>query len=480
MSRIFIIYCLFVIGIIAGISCKENGNNTTKGLVLTIDQAIGDTLHIAYDATCELTCTVTTNDTAAPILTWTSSNQNDVPVTVQSGNTCTLHGRVSKAVATVTVSAGTVSTSIIVKVGAASIDPTNPYDPNDPDKVSLDQSMLPILFPDNPPCALTASDGVISIDGGNNKSYWLWGDYFLGTVVNNVRINGTQLVSGNCLTVLHNGISTTYHGGTCPGTATAYLSPADQLPREGSGMYKTIVWPNHGIVQNNILHVFMSVFLKIGTGGLDIELHSTHYWRLDATTLAIIDMEQLSISTQSGAHFGYGVVEHEGYYYTYGSVACGTLCSKASIARAQLVNDKFTNWEVYTGTGWSTNNSAQQPMDGFSQTLVSEQFSVFKHGNKFILLTQNRLGGEIYTFTSDAPWGPWGNRKAHYTTPERDASYTTYNAMAHPQYPSSVGNKLLVSYCVNASGNGALARLNSDVMSYRPRFIWVPYALILE
>jgi hypothetical protein len=240
--------------------------------------------------------------------------------------------------------------------------------------------------------------------------------------------------------------------------------------------YHTIVWPAHGFVKNGILHVLMSVFLKVGSGGLDIEFHSTQYYRLNTTDLSIIDVQEVQASILSGAHFGYGFVEHGDWYYTYGTKDAGSLSYPLCAARAQLVDNKLANWQVFDGTTWSSDLTNASGLQGLNNIVVSEQHSIFKYNGKFILLTQSRLGSNIYTFTSDNPEGPWGNKKNIYSTPEySDSRYTTYNAMAHPQYAAD--GKLLVSYCVNAT---TLARLNSDVMSYRPRFIRVPYALILE
>jgi hypothetical protein len=346
---------------------------------------------------------------------------------------------------------------------------TGDEEPEDSLSVTLDDTMLSLLFPPQKD-VLTGSDGAISIEAGSNKSYWFWGDFFLGEVVNNVRISGRQLVSGNCLTVLDGEISTTYHGGTIENPG-AFLTVEPTI-----NGYTTIVWPAHGFVRNGILHVLMSVFLKVGSGGLDIAFHSTQYYRLRTADLTTIDVQELQASKLSGAHFGYGFVEHEGWHYTYGTKEEGSFSYPLCAARAQLINDKLENWQVFNGTAWSSDLANASGLQGLNNIIVSEQHSIFKYNNKFILLTQNRLGANIYTFVSDNPEGPWRNRKNIFTTPEYSNSrYTTYNAMAHPQYATD--GKLLVSYCVNST---TLAGLNSDVMSYRPRFLWVPYALLLE
>jgi hypothetical protein len=438
-------------------SCKER--KTAEDIQLSFASITGDALLIPFNTEYVLSCVITPDSGRTPILEWTSNNP-DIRIMAQSGVSCTLLSDVAGAVAVITVSTEAKSASLTVQVDDV---PENPLD------VTLDNTMLSLLFPPQKD-VLTGSDGAISIEAGRDKSYWLWGDFFLGEVVNNVRIAGKQLISGNCLTVLDGDISTTYHGGTIE-NPTAFLTVEPTI-----NGYPTIVWPAHGFVKNGILHVLMSVFLKVGSGGLDIAFHSTQYYRLRTSDLTIINVQEVQASKLSGAHFGYGFVEHEGWYYTYGTKDEGAFSYPLCAARAQLINDMLGNWQVFDGTDWSSDLANISGLRGLNNIIVSEQHSIFKYNNKFILLTQNRLGPNIYTFVSDNPEGPWGNKKTIYTTPEySDSRYTTYNAMAHPQYAKN--DKLLVSYCVNST---TLSGLNSDVMSYRPRFFWIPIGKILK
>ena len=109
---------------------------------------------------------------------------------------------------------------------------------------------------------------------------------------------------------------------------------------------------------------------------------------------------------------------------------------------------------------------------------VSSQFNVFRLRDKYVLLTQNKRfnSGEIYTFISDSPCGPWRNKQLIFRTYEQDVpNLFTYNAMAHPQFEKD--GMILVSYNVNT---GDFAQQFSDVTTYRPRFFWVEIDRILE
>jgi hypothetical protein len=113
--------------------------------------------------------------------------------------------------------------------------------------------------------------------------------------------------------------------------------------------------------------------------------------------------------------------------------------------------------------------------------MVPEQFSVFRHRDLYILLMMERdlTTGDIYSYISDSPVGPWRNEKKLYHSTEqetgREDKVFTYNAMAHPQYMDD--NRLLVSYCVNSFD---IPKIHEHVGYYRPRFLWIPMEMILE
>lgn len=109
---------------------------------------------------------------------------------------------------------------------------------------------------------------------------------------------------------------------------------------------------------------------------------------------------------------------------------------------------------------------------------VSAQFSVFRLKDKYVLLTKDRFSpeGEIYSFISDSPCGPWKGKKLIWrTTEQNDKELFTYNAMAHPQYINKRG-EILICYNINSSN---LTRIMDEVDTYRPVFLRVPADYIL-
>ena len=339
--------------------------------------------------------------------------------------------------------------------------------PIDERKVMIDTQMVRILFPPEKDI-LTGGDGAISIPIDNTKSFWLWGDSFLGEVIDNKRSNSSPFVRGNVWQLLDRKLAKTIAGGTL-------VNPEPLLKTGNVEGHAAVLWPMHGFVKNHIIHVFMSTIVQTGTGTWDFYWYSTVYYRLNLSDLSVIDKQEWLTRKQTDTHFGFGVTEYNGFYYIYGSNPQRNVTATLHVARARLIDDKLQDWEYFDGSTWVYDAKESKSLTGIDIP-VSEQFSVFLHNNKFILLAQDRFKPEIYTFTSDGPEGPWSNKKHIYTIPESvDSTLFTYNAMAHPQYISD--NKLLVSYCVNAKNTSDLYK---DASIYKPRFIWIPMEYVFD
>lgn len=337
----------------------------------------------------------------------------------------------------------------------------------DDEEIMIDTQMVNILFSPGKN-NLTGGDGAISIPIDNTKSLWLWGDSFLGEVIGNQRAKSSPFIMGNVWQLLDGESVKTITGGTS-------TNPESVLTTEKVDGHPAILWPMHGFVKNNIMHVFMSTIVSTGTGTWDFYWHSTLYHRLNLSDLSVIDKHEILTVEQADVHFGFGVTEHDGFYYVYGSNPKADFTAGLHVARARLINDKLQDWEYFNGDSWVSDAKESQSLKGIDIP-VSEQFSVFKQDAKFILLTQDRFKPEIYSFIADAPEGPWTNKKQIYTIPEgEDPALFTYNAMAHPQYGPE--ENLLVGYCVNAKNT---PDLYTDVSIYKPRFFWVSMNTLLK
>jgi len=109
----------------------------------------------------------------------------------------------------------------------------------------------------------------------------------------------------------------------------------------------------------------------------------------------------------------------------------------------------------------------------------SEQFSIIKLKDKYVLLTQSGdfLESSLYSVTSDLPYTGWKNKKELYKLKPLKVAKDlfAYNPVAHPEFTEQ--DELLVSYCVNSFN---LEDLFQDASKYRPVFIRIPIDKILE
>lgn len=331
--------------------------------------------------------------------------------------------------------------------------------------ITLDTTMIKLLCPPGKDI-FTGGDGAISIVIDENKSTWVWGDSFMGEVIDNQRDSlSNPLILGNIFVELDGTKARTISGGTPQNPTSVVIS--DSIDGK-----QTVYWPHHGIVRNNILHTYMIQIIFDPVAWLIT--NTVSYVRLSLPDYKIIDQQDIPSFAINKIWYGFGFYEQDGYIYTYG----GTESRELHIARGKLVNDKLQDWEYFDGTGWNTDASKTQKLEGLDGK-ISTQFSVFRHEDKYILVTQDgeALSTQIYSYYADSPTGPWKNKKLLYTTPEpaENANLYTYNAMAHPQYDKD-GN-LLVSYCVNSKVG---ADIWKDASIYRPRFLRVPYSYILN
>jgi hypothetical protein len=227
-------------------------------------------------------------------------------------------------------------------------------------------------------------------------------------------------------------------------------------------------WPGDAFIENGTLNVFVSKFFQ--------KDHSD-MWSFEFRGTELIEFSLPDLKPQTvhrfdkldSVHYGHAVYEDSSHTYIYGLKK-----QKAYVARA-IKGQVRGAWEFYDGANWLTDASKAAPM---MSEAGSEQFSVTKHNNTYVLIMQDTdLGRKIFSQTSASPYGPWENRKVIYETPIPDncESCWTYNALAHPQF--TVDDLLLVSYNTNSM---QMEDHYKNALIYRPRFIRIPLELIMS
>ncbi len=307
-----------------------------------------------------------------------------------------------------------------------------------------------------------AADATYSIHLPDDRTLWLFGDTFIGEVNGISIVNGSKFIRNSA--VIQEGKDLqTIHGGT-PSTPDDFI----KTNHPDSTWY----WPEHGIVENDTLRIFVAKFRHAdnGTEGFNFAHAGNDIANLTWPGLEFINAIPIQAHAINGVLYGDRILADTGYLYIYGrkSDPDNFNIPYPHVARTTEGNimDQ-SSWEYYDGFGWSTDPAASQP---FQDIPVSQQYSVSSYYGKYILLTQHIwLSPEIFTYVADTPTGPWKNKTKIYTTPETSGSTFTYNAYAHPQFNKN--NELLVSYNVN----GDFWSIFSNVELYRPQFIRVPY-----
>lgn len=217
-----------------------------------------------------------------------------------------------------------------------------------------------------------------------------------------------------------------------------------------------------------------------GDGMWGFMYETTHILEYSLPGLNLVRTTPIPFNGSEDVHYGMAALKEGDYVYIYAQVDVkndANPISEVLVARSTM-NNLYTNWEYYTGSGWNTDASSAVKLEGLASVPVSSQFNVFKLRDKYVLLTQKKTfnSGEIYTFIADSPSGPWRNKQLIFKTYEQNSPHLfTYNAMAHPQFEKD--GMILISYNVNTE---TFAEQFSDVSTYRPRFFWVDINKILE
>jgi hypothetical protein len=325
-------------------------------------------------------------------------------------------------------------------------------------------------------CGVTGADGEYSVLLPDGRTIWIFGDSFLGTVKPDrsrektipwfIR-NSMAVQEGDSLRSFYNVIDGWESSLVIPPGA-----PKGKMFSEDTLWY----WPGDGFVENSKLKVFMSLFNQAEKGDWGFRWQSSNIATFSLPDIKLEKIDHFSYPGTNEIHWGHAVCDGDKKYtYIYGAE---DKTKNLYVARAPKGNI-LAPWEFFTGTEWVKDSKLSKPM------LViqgSEQFSVFKLKNKYVLVVQEGgfMSGEICSYYSDSPYTGWKNRKVlcHVKLPDDVVSTKNlfaYNALAHPQFIEN--GELLISNCVNSF---VVEDVFQDASKYRPVFQRVPVKRIFE
>jgi hypothetical protein len=323
---------------------------------------------------------------------------------------------------------------------------------------------------------VTSADGTISIALDDGSSLFMTGDCFVGDVIGEKQRTQNEKMINNSL--VHISSDHKYLGAHYLGTQAEPFSLCTP-PEAAESPVNYWYWPGHGFQRGNVLYCFMTKFYQGGEGQWGFRFDGTDIVQIDLKDYSVKSIEQI-YDGQNPVHWGHCVMKAGDYYYVYGTRS-GADQAQLCVSRAEFdeVSGSLGTYEYFDGRSWSSDPDAVAACGGLNVS-VSEQFSIFEYEDTYVLLTQRRgqRAGEIYSFISDTPQGPWRNKRQLYVTQEQneDSDLFTYNAMAHPQFINDQ-QELLICYNVNSYD---VQRLFDDVNTYRPVFLRVPMEMILK
>lgn len=318
-------------------------------------------------------------------------------------------------------------------------------------------------------CGVTGADGFYSVPLPDGRVVWIFGDSFLGTVnPDGTRGKRSPLFIRNAFAV-QDGDSLRSLYNVIDGWESSFVIPPDAVKGTMFSEDSLWYWPGDGLVENGKLKVFMSGFYQADTGNWGFQWTGANLATFSLPEITLERIDHLDYPGEVEIHWGHAICdEAPDFTYIYGAGD-----KYPYVARAPK-GEILSPWEFYTGTEWVTDSRMAKPMTDFPG---SEQFSVIKLNDNYVLLTQcgDFLVSHLYSATSDLPYTGWGNKKElckiEPLKPVKDLF--AYNPVAHPEFTKE--GELLVSYCVNSFNlNDAF----EDASKYRPVFIRVPVELI--
>ena len=314
----------------------------------------------------------------------------------------------------------------------------------------------------------TGGDATYSVPLPDGRIVWIFGDTFIGPITPELTRKKTDpLYIRNCFVMQQGEQMNILHQGKHEEFKSMII------PMEVENGEKTELdiwfWPGDGFVQDNKLKVFLSKFHQAKKGMWGFEFIETVLVEYSLPDLTNEKKIKIPYSKKNGVHYGHSLYEDEDFLYVYG---LGN--GKPHVARTKYA-EISTYWEFFDGMAWTSDPKLSKPMVEING---SEQFSVLKLRNKYVLITQyGGLSRKVYSFISETPYGPWEKEQLLFETPIAypNQNLFTYNALAHPQFTSK--DNLLVSYNTNSM---ELEDHFTNAGIYRPRFMRVPIDMIFK
>ncbi|MHC4424529.1 MAG: DUF4185 domain-containing protein [Planctomycetota bacterium] len=325
----------------------------------------------------------------------------------------------------------------------------------------------------------TGADAVYSAALADDVTLWLFGDTWIGDIVDG-KHKGATMVNNSIALQRGKDASTAsvefFWQTTKEGEPAAFIEPAD-----GTGWF----WIFDGIVADGKLYLFLVQIIKTGKKGVFGFKHV-------GTSLAEVEnphgdpfkwrIKQYKIpygrySKNGNLFFGSALMRDGDFIYIYGgSEDWSKGMSGRSMIVARVPYNKvadFEQWRFLSDGNW------QAGMTGISKLFdgTATEYSVCYQPSieQYVAVyTENGMSKNILMRFSPTPVGPWSSAYRIYECPEVEwhKTYFCYAAKAHPEISSK--NELIITYVCNSTDFWKMA---ADARIYRPRFFRINFDL---
>jgi hypothetical protein len=308
-------------------------------------------------------------------------------------------------------------------------------------------------------------DSAYSIDLGNGRVLWLFGDSFIANSAARSRSDSVMV---------HNAIAIQTGYDITTASLKFYLnSSTPPSAFFGAPSSTTWLWPVDGVRIGSRLILFQTQ-IETSTGGLGFKGVGWGAVAIENPDADPASWTITSLATQAqfGVTLGSAVVVIDGYLYAFSAGL--TTPGPTYVARwpvSALSTNSLSNPQWYGGTiGWVTGDQLPHSPAAVASIGQSE-FSIFPvtKPSPYLVIQTSGFGAATIAYeTAAAVTGPYSGAQTFYSPPERSqANILIYSAKMHPELLAP-GYDVVATYCTNSTNFSTLV---SDMSLYFPRFI---------
>jgi hypothetical protein len=362
----------------------------------------------------------------------------------------------------------------------------------------------------------TGADAAGSVELGDGRTVWLFGDTWIGKIRDGKRLPGARMVNNSI--AVHptdraepwrppdpRTVQFLWGPPDKEGRTTAWLVPPNGPGQPENADNRDWFWATGGGVVTSretragrrlIVFLFRTRrdphgkgvwnFATVGTSLAVIDNLSDppERWRPRIFDIPGTGRFKDPSNGQSSLEILWGMsatgqqhAAEAGRVLVFGTRKSGPFDMGLVMARAPSAIERFNDWRFAGESGASQSvSTGARPI---AQGLVSE-FTIEKmddRGRPIWVLVQSEplLGKRIFVRTAAQPEGPWSPRRPIYSVREvvANRNYFTYAAKGHAAL--SRPGELLVTYLVNSQNFGDLV---TDTTIYHPKFLRIPAAVV--